>query len=230
MTLEQQWLEYDFNPFILFNKEGKIISLNSEAQFLLSSATSKELFDIALAYASVSFGFKTTFLNLEFGRYKFFGITVGYIDEEEIGLKLYRTPTLNVSVIDEPTSKELINIYSVIELCISSNSIDNEINFIKDFDPAIPDIILDSNKFVKILNQIYKCFLNNKKITTKVFYRIGEYIKSNDKKYSLFSIKVSADYIDENHLKELYKLLNNANYYTDIKENSITINLPVITS
>ena len=145
MTLEQQWLEYDFNPFILFNKEGKIISLNSEAQFLLSSATSKELFDIALAYASVSFGFKTTFLNLEFGRYKFFGITVGYIDEEEIGLKLYRTPTLNVSVIDEPTSKELINIYSVIELCISSNSIDNEINFIKDFDPAIPDIILDSN-------------------------------------------------------------------------------------
>ena len=38
MTFEQQWIEYDFNPFILFDSSGKIVSLNAEAQFLLGSS------------------------------------------------------------------------------------------------------------------------------------------------------------------------------------------------
>ncbi|HFB53860.1 MAG TPA: hypothetical protein ENJ67_03930, partial [Sulfurimonas autotrophica] len=93
MTLEQQWLEYDYNPFILFNAQGKILSLNAEAQFLLGSANAHELFELAKTYASINFGFKTTFVELEYGRYKFFGLTVGYEDEEQIGIKLYQSPT-----------------------------------------------------------------------------------------------------------------------------------------
>ena len=65
MTFEQQWLEYDYNPFILFDANGKIISLNAEAQFLLGNASAQELFKLCTSYASVSFGFKTTFLELE---------------------------------------------------------------------------------------------------------------------------------------------------------------------
>ena len=93
MTFEQQWIEYDYNPFILFSANGKIISLNAEAQFLLGSTTPSSLFELAQSYASISFGFKTTFIELEYGRYKFFGVTVGYEDEEKIGLKLYQTPS-----------------------------------------------------------------------------------------------------------------------------------------
>lgn len=94
MTFEQQWIEYDYNPFILFNINGKILSLNSEAQFLLGSATTNELFDLAKAYANVTFGFKTTFVDLEFGRYKFFGLTIGYEDEDQIGLNSIKLPHL----------------------------------------------------------------------------------------------------------------------------------------
>ena len=95
MNFEQQWLEYDYNPFIIFSSNGKILSANSEAQFLLSSASVNELFELASSYANVTFGFKTTFLDLEFGRYKFFGLTVGY--ENEIGLKLLQLPFFKIN-------------------------------------------------------------------------------------------------------------------------------------
>ncbi len=228
MTLEQQWLEYDFNPFILFSHDGKIISLNSEAQFLLGAASQKEIFELATAHASLSYGFKTTFLDIEFGRHKFFGITVGYIDDNEVGIKLYRFPTLNKNSIQKPQG-EMVNIYTIIDLCISSNSIGYNIEFIKDFDPTIPDVLIDSNKLVKVLNQIYKCFLHNESITTKVFYRIGEYIKYDDKKYSLFSIKISADTIDDTNLKELEEVVVSTCFYLEVKSSSISINLPIIT-
>jgi len=62
MTFEQQWVEYDYNPFVLFSSNGKIISLNSEAQFLLGATESNTLFELAQTYANVNFGFKTTFI------------------------------------------------------------------------------------------------------------------------------------------------------------------------
>ena len=61
MTFEQQWLEYDYNPFILFDSNAKVISLNSEAQFLLGAASTSELFELASSYSNITFGFKTTF-------------------------------------------------------------------------------------------------------------------------------------------------------------------------
>lgn len=227
MTFEQQWIEYDYNPFVLFSSNGKIISLNAEAQFLLGSITSEELFSLATTYASVTFGFKTTFLELDFGRYKFFALTVGYENDDEIGIKLYQAPSfkLNKSM---PTG-ELVNIYTLVDLCISTYSINSKMIFEKDFDPTIPEIIIDSNSFIKILNKIYFCFENNEKILTKIFYRIGEHIKFEEKKYSLFSIEISSQNMNEEKVNELKVLVANTNFYIDIQK-KVTINIPMITS
>jgi len=228
MNLEQQWIEYDFNPFILFSHQGKVISLNAEAQFLLDATSTKEIFELATAHAPLSYGFKTTFLDIEFGRHRFFGITVGYVDDNEIGIKLYRFPTLNKNNIQKPEG-EPTNIFTVIDLCISSNSIGRSIEFVKDFDPTIPDVIIDSNKLVKVLNFMYKCFLENREIRTHVYYRIGEYIKYGEKKYSLFSIEVSAENMNTTYLQELQEFIASTCFYLDVKQNSLTINLPIIT-
>lgn len=227
MTFEQQWMEYDYNPFVLFNINGKIVSLNSEAQFLLGSTTSHELFDLAKAYANVSFGFKTTFLDLEFGRYKFFGLTVGYEDEEQIGIKLYQSPSFKIH--SPKPDGQLTNIFTLIDLCISTNSINSNIKYLKDYDPTIPDIIINSNKIIKVLNKIYSCFEDNDTINTKVFYRVGEHIRFEEKKYSLFSIRVSADKINETRSNELKVMAENNNFYIDVKKD-LTINIPMITS
>jgi hypothetical protein len=227
MTFEQQWIEYDYNPFILFSSNGKIISLNSEAQFLLGIASTSEIFELATSYANVTFGFKTTFLDLEFGRYKFFGLTVGYENEEEVGIKLYQAPSFKIK---KPKYKgELTNIYTLIDLCISTNSINSDIKFKREFDPTIPDIIIDTNNIIKILNKIYSCFEENDVIITKVYYRIGEHLKFDDKKYSIFSIAISAKNLNQIRANQLEILLKESNFYVDIQK-TITINIPMITA
>ena len=228
MTLEQQWIEYDYNPFILFNANGKIESLNAEAQFLLGSTTTSELFDLAKTYASINFGFKTTFIELEYGRYKFFGLTVGYQDEEQIGIKLYQAPSYKLTA-TKPNG-ELTNIFTIIDLCIATNSISSDIVFKKDFDPTIPDVIVDSNNLIKLLNKIYEYFKDNETIVTKVFFRVGEHIKFEDKKYSIFSIAVKAENTDTSKINELEVLAKSSNFYIDINDKQVTINLPMITS
>ncbi len=227
MTIEQKWLEYDYNPYILFSSEGKVKSLNSEAQFLINSNNSKELFDLATTYANVTFGFKTTFIDLEFGRYKFFGLTVGYENETEIGIKLYQLPLFKLT--EKKPIGELTNIFTLIDLCVSTNSISSSIIFTKEFDPTIPEIIIDTNCFIKILNKIYSCFINNTKIHTKVYYRIGEHVKFDNKKYSLFSIEISAQNINQQKKVELQTMVKNSEIFVDITK-KITINLPMITS
>jgi len=227
MTFESQWLEYDYNPFILFSSNGKIISANSEAQFLLGSASTSELYQLATTYANITFGFKTTFLDLEFGRFKFFGLTVGYENEKEIGIKLYQAPSFKLNK-PKPVG-ELTNIYTLVDLCISTNSISSNIKFMKEFDPTIPEIIINVNNFIKILNKIYSCFNDSKKINTKIFYRIGEHIKFEDKKYSIFSIEISGTNLDKQKVSKLELLILDSSFYMDIKDN-ITINIPMITS
>ena len=227
MTFEQQWLEYDYNPFILFNAQGKIVSVNSEAQFLLGSTTPNTLFELAQTYASVSFGFKTTFIELEYGRYKFFGVTVGYEDENQIGIKLYQAPSFKLNT--KKPDGELTNIFTITDLCIATNSISSNVVFTKSYDPTIPEIIVNSNKLIKVLNKMYACFYDNETIDTKVFYRIGEHIKFEEKKYSIFSISISADTIDSKKCSELKVLAENSNFYVEINS-KLTINIPMITS
>jgi len=227
MSFEKQWLENDYNPFILFSSAGKILSLNTQAQFLLGAVSASELFKLTTTYANISFGFKTTFIELEFGRYKIFALNVGYENEDEIGIKLYQAPSFKLN--NPKPIGEMANIYTLVDLCISTNSISSNIKYTKDFDPTIPDIIIDTNKFIKLLSKIYTCFEDNDTINTKIFYRIGEHIKFEDKKYSIFSIEVKADNIDKKKTDELEIFALSTNFYIDIQK-TITINIPMIVS
>jgi len=227
MNFEQQWLEYDYNPFILFGSNGKIISLNSEAQFLLGAASTSELFELASNYSNITFGFKTTFLELEFGRYKFFGLTVGYETEDEIGIKLYQTPSFKINK-PKPTG-ELTNIYTLVDLCVSTNSISSDILFLKEFDPTIPEILINSNEFIKLMNKVYSCFLENREVITKIYFRVGEHIKFEEKKYSLFSIEVSAQNQTQKRIDDLKTFARSSTFYVEVS-NKITINIPMILS
>ena len=227
MTFEQQWIEYDYNPFILFNDKGKVVSLNSEAQFLLGAASPKEIFELAKAYANVTFGFKTTFVDLEFGRYKFFGLTVGYEDEEQVGIKLYQTPSFKLS--KPKPDGELTNIFTIVDLCISTNSMSSDIEYIKLYDPTIPEVVLNTNKLIKVLNKMYACVQDNEQITTEIFYRIGEHIKFEEKKYSIFSISIDAENINKTKTNELKLLTESSSFYIEIKK-TLTLNIPMITA
>ncbi len=227
MTFEQQWIEYDYNPFVLFSSSGKVLSLNNEAQYLLGSVDKNTLFEIATTHASTSFGFKTIFLELEFGRYRLFGITVGYENESEIGIRFYQQPTLNFSA-PKPTG-DLTNVYTLIDLCISTSSIGSETLFAKDLDPTIPEIRLHPDNFIKLLNKIYQGYQESEKITTKIFYRVGEHIKFDDKKYSLFTIEITGEEFYKKFVSEIEMLAEANSLYSSFQDNLVSINIPMIT-
>ncbi|MEJ2500985.1 MAG: hypothetical protein P8Y65_07670 [Campylobacterales bacterium] len=144
MTFEQQWIEYDFNPFILFSASGKVLSVNAEGQYLLGAVDRHTLFELATTYASPSFGFKTTFMELEYGRFKIFGIMVGYVTEEEIGIRFFQTPSFQFT--QPEIEGNLVNIYSLIDLCIATNSIGSKSEFAKDLDPTMPETRLNTDQ------------------------------------------------------------------------------------
>jgi hypothetical protein len=227
MTFDQQWIEYDFNPFILFNASGKILSLNTEAHYLLGAAEPSVIYKIAMANANATFGFKTTFMDLEFGRFKFFGITIGYEDEEQIGIRLYQLPSFQFT--KQKPQGNLVNIYTLIDLCISSNSIGSPVKYLKELDPSIPEIRLHAELFIKLLNKTYLAFNDNEAVITRLFFRIGEHIKYEGEKYSLFAIELSAQNMNHKYSSELIRLAEENNLYCDIRDTNITINIPMIT-
>ena len=128
MNFFEDWVDLDLNPIISFNQSGKITYSNSEAQFLLSRIKQNELFELALKYASQSFGVKTSYINLTMKSYTFYAITVKYEDEDEIHIKLYKSAMvkkeskLNISNVDNT------NIFTILDLAISTQKIKNNIN------------------------------------------------------------------------------------------------------
>ena len=80
----ESFVEWDNNPFILFNNQEKILYLNNAAEILFGYVAKKELYDIALSYAPQNFGYKTTSLTLGYDSFVFHAITVGYENEDQI--------------------------------------------------------------------------------------------------------------------------------------------------
>ncbi len=225
MTFEQQWIEYDFNPFILFDVNGKVLSVNTEGQYLLGTVDRHTLFELATSYASPSFGFKTTFLDLEYGRFKIFGIMVGYENENEIGIRFYQRPSFQFSAPE--IEGELVNIYTLIDLCISTNSIGSTAKFVKELDPTMPETRLNTDQFIRLLNKIYEALKTSETIKTKLFYRIGEYIRFEEKKYTFFSLKITGDRFDDTQESVISQLCRKNHLFYEIHADGVVVNIPV---
>ena len=225
MSFFEEWVELDLNPVLSFSSNSKIIYSNSEAQFLLNRIKQKELFDLALSYAPKTFGALTSYIDLTIKNYTFYAITVMYENEDEIHMKLYKSAmvkkenTLNIKNIN------VTNIFTLVDLSISTSKIKSDINFIKNYDPSIPEFKLDASSFIKTLNQIFDAFKGNKNVSCSILLKIGEYIKIDEKKYSLISVEISTD--KENDFSSLNIKENNSFILTK-DDTKVTIDLPLI--
>ncbi len=227
MSFYEAWMEHDYNPFILFSEDGKVISLNQEAQYLLGEAKNRDIFELTNVYASHSYGFKTTALDLSFGAYNFYAITVGYLDEQKIGIKLYKSSAKKFVNIEE--KGESVNIYTLLELCISASSTRCKAEFTKEFDPTFPDVKLHINNFTKLLNMIYQSHSSALSIKTKLSLVVGEYIRQNDKKYPIFSITISSDLLDGSYINEIESLALKSNVMVRHHKNSTILTSAMVT-
>jgi hypothetical protein len=224
----EKWIDIDLNPFLSFNENGKILYSNSEAQYLLNKIQSKVLYDLAMQYAPKSYGVQTSYINLDLGNYLLYAITVGYENDHEICIKLYKSsqPKKEKKL---SNNAQITNLFSIIDLSISTNKMRSNAKFLKYYDPSIPDFKIVINDLLKMLNCIYEIFNKCDTISTHVRYKTGEYIKVEDKKRALICIDVVCE--TKKNIPSITKIEEFAlsiDTLLEIKDNTISINLPLI--
>ncbi|MEN8718075.1 MAG: hypothetical protein ABF301_05425 [Sulfurovum sp.] len=225
MPLFEKWVDVDLNPIITFTSSGRIAYSNSEAQFLLSRISQKELFDLAVQYASQTYGINTTYIDLRLKNYVFYAVTVMYENEDEIHLKLYKSATVKKDKKLSTSNTNTTNIFTLVDLAISTNKTKSSVNYKKNYDPSIPEFKLNSSAFIKVLNQVFSSFENSSNIECSIFLKIGEYIKIEGKKYPLISVEISSE--DYNSFDEL-KAKEFDLFIVICERNKVTIDLPLI--
>lgn len=226
MNFFEDWVEIDLNPIISFSSSGKISYSNQEAQFLLSRIKQKELFDLALKYAPKTFGLETNYFDLKLKNYSFYAITVKYDNEDEIHMKLYKSAMVKKGSELSTKNTNITNIFTLVDLAISTKKIKSNAKFIKNYDPSIPEFKINASEFIKALNLIYDTFEKSEMLTTSVILKIGEYIRLHGKKHSIISVEVFSTTKCSTE-KFVYKD-DNASFIVSKDEDKITIDLPLI--
>ena len=225
MSFFEEWVELDLNPVLSFSSNAKIIYSNCEAQFLLNRIKQKELFDLALTYAPKTFGAQTSYIDLNIKNYTFYAITVMYENEDEIHMKLYKSAMVKKESSLNIKNINTTNIFTLVDLAISTSKIKNDINFTKNYDPSIPEFKLDASSFIKTLNNVFDAFKDKESVTCSILLNIGEYIKIDNKKYSLISVEISSNE------KSDFSSINtkeNSSFILTADETKVNIDLPLI--
>ncbi len=183
----EKLLENDLNPFMYYNSNGLLVKYNKEAEFLLSFVSVKDIYDLALSHAPISFGFKKTYISLHYGRLYFYAILVGYIDEKHIGIRLYKEVFDNSEMILDK-DMQVVNLFTILKLSRNSSLPFENVKITEVFDPSIPEIKVKVDKFLKLLNSIFYKFQAAKELEIKVYFKLGETIIINKKKYPIVCI------------------------------------------
>lgn len=222
----EKLLEYDLNPYFIFNSQGRVIKFNKEAEFLLNYVGVKELFQLAVDNASQDFGFSQKYIPLKYNKHLYYAILVGYMSEDEIALRLYRVVSNQPSTLNSEELK-LVNIYNLIELSKNTTLIDSELKIDEIYDISLPEMKLNINEFLLCLNDCFKYFENDKEITLKVRMKIGEYEVIDNNKYNIIEIEFLTNReVEQSEALEKKATKANANIF--FHQNTLKLELPII--
>lgn len=219
MNFYRELIENCINPFILFSETGEIIEYNKEGEYLLSIAPKEDLYNLAVSHASMSFGFKHTFLQLDIGHATYCAITVGYLDSEHIGLMLHKN-TCGAKV--QKSSKDLqpANIFTLLDIAINTHFDQTKIT--AEYDISIPEFKLDINHFLKLLNKIFRSLKNAQKLFIKVHIAMGRSLKIDEKRYRVVEVIIESE-----EIKRLDKI-EDEQFIITVDNNQLHIELPFI--
>ena len=225
-NLYEALLEHDLDPFILFDSNGKVKKYNQEAEYLFNFVSVKELFELALNNASKEFGFEKKYISIQYNKLNFYAMLIGYIDDNEIALRLYKVVSNKLNNINNDRLK-LVNIFSLIEISKNSILMNSQLNISEIYDVSIPEIKLDINNFLLCLNEIFTYFKYDEKLTLEVFIKIGEYEIIENKRYKIVSLRFISNNLLESISKiEKYALKLNTTVF--VTKNMLTLELPLI--
>ena len=222
------FIENDSNPFILFTNTGKVKYLNDSAEILMGSSTPKEIFDLALAYAPQTFGFKKSILNLNFNSFQFYGINVLYENEEFIGIHLYNK---TIEKIDKKITLDgfsLTDINMLLQANIELFNIhyEGKLSLLTDYD--IPEFQIHQNNFSLFLRKIFTQFDESKNLKINVKIKMGERVVFKEKKYAIVVLELKSNNRKDEMDKELEGLAQKNCINLQLQKNTVVLEIPSI--
>ena len=207
------WCEWDINPLIIFDNKGNIKYCNQEAEIFLSYINKKEVFQFTINNAPKKNGIKTNFESLKFKDFEFMGYSIGYQNNNEIGVRFFINT--NLSSI-EPANLEKIELSMLLNFAIEYISLKQNTKISAIFDPSIPPIMANKKELLNIIFEILE-EQKEAKISTKI--QIGEYMKIKNKKYPIIEIEINT-YPKKRIKSPFLEILN--------KEEGYIIKIPMI--
>jgi len=225
--LNETFLEYDLNPFIVFSSSGKLLHYNHEAEYLLSFVTPAKLYELAVNYAPKSFGTQRSQVYLRYDRYTFCALLVGYLDDEKIGLRLYKEMTNSASNISKGDITAT-NLFALLELSKNSIFANKDILITESLDPTLPEMKLHVESFLKLLNRIFTEYIDCKEIEIMVRLKIGQNLVVDGNSYPICNVSVINHKVDIQNNRVLHTLASEANVMVIIKEGKTIIEFPII--
>jgi hypothetical protein len=223
----ETFLEYDLNPFMVFSSQGKLIHYNQEAEYLLSFVTPHKLYELAISYAPKSFGTRRSQVDIRYDRYIFCVLLVGYLDDEKIGIKLYKEMTSIAKTVDKDDTT-LINLFSLLELSKNSIFANKNVLITESLDPTIPEMNLHVESFLKLLNRIFTEYANSNEIEILVRLKIGQNLVVNGKSYPICNVSIQDVETSISDTNALHALAIEANVMLIIKDSKTLLEFPII--
>jgi nitrogen-specific signal transduction histidine kinase len=224
-SLLESSIEQDLNPFIIFNANAKVLKYNVEAEYLLSLVSAKELYDLALNYAPQTYGFKNSYIDIEFSRNHYYALMVGYEDDSNLVLKLYKS--VDTTKKDSP-KKELLNstnIYALIEVALNNTLKSSKV--IKYLDPSLPEVKLNAKGFLNLLNATLDYFKNAKEVYFSLKIKVAENVVIDGTRYPICVVEIGSKE-PINCSVNLDSLTKDTNAVIFVKGSSISIEFPLI--
>ncbi|RRS29974.1 MAG: hypothetical protein P794_09150 [Epsilonproteobacteria bacterium (ex Lamellibrachia satsuma)] len=224
----QKFLDWDNSPFILFSSSGKILYLNNAAEILFGYVSKKELYDLTLAYAPQTFGYKTTTLSLNYDSFSFYAITVGYEDEDQISIRFYNAPRIkSVTPIerDKLVSTD-INLLLEANIALFKTKNTNTLQLLTD--PDIPSFKIDQNRFSKLLRKTLDAFRASDSIHITLKLLVGEHVIISGKKKSIVQLSIEANGRYNDTDEEIHTIAAQSHITLLLKERTIKLEIPLI--
>lgn len=222
------FIENDSNPFVLFSNLGKIKYLNTSAELLMGSCQSKELFEIALAYAPKSFGYRKTLLDLSFGSFEFYGMNVLYENDDFLAIQFYNKPMAKVddTVLLEGYSPTNINLLLQANIELFAMHYQGKIELLTDYE--IPELQMHQNNFSLLLRHVFAQFTNVSTLQITLKIKLGERIAVQNKRYAILILEIKSDRRERIKDKELELIAFQNHINAHFKNSSITLEIPAI--
>jgi hypothetical protein len=151
---------------------------------------------------------------------------VGYLNEKEIILRLYKAVIPSIETIHS-NNLQLMNIFNLIDISQNASLLHSKLIVQKKYDVSIPDININLDHFLYFLNHCFKLFSKEKTITLKVNTKIGRRRIINKKKYQVVAIDflLNTPIGNVDNLDQKAKKINGLLF---VEQYKISLELPIL--